>query len=114
MDCAFAISGYCFACFEFRAEGALKPVWFRLVRVMVTRTKTATCPSYLLLAGAVGGASLTSLNTTGTGRFEVRFVFASHQLRVASGIPCCRENPARVRPLRLNCSTICSRSAAFA
>jgi len=34
MDCAFAISGYCFACFEFRAEGALKPVWFRLVRVM--------------------------------------------------------------------------------
>jgi len=45
MDCAFAISGYCFACFEFRAEGALKPVWFRLVRVMLF-----SIPRFLKLA----------------------------------------------------------------
>ncbi len=60
----------------------------------------------VLLGGTAGGASLISLKTTGTGRFEACFVFASHQLRVASGIPCCRENAARVRPLRRNCSTI--------
>ena len=59
-----------------------------------------------LVGFVVGGSSLTSLNTTGIGRFEARFAFASHQLSVASGIPFCREKAARVRPLRRNCSTI--------
>ena len=61
-----------------------------------------------------GAVSWTSLNTTGTGRLETRFVFVSHQFRVASGTPYCLENAARVRPLRRNCSTICSRCSADA
>jgi hypothetical protein len=67
-----------------------------------------------LFGSVAGGTSMTSLNTTGTGKFKDRFAFFSHQLRVASGIPYCREKAARVRPLRRKSSTICSRCAAVA
>jgi hypothetical protein len=70
------------------------------------------CPRPSPPAGADG--SITSLKTTGAGRWEARFVFANHQSRVDSGIPYFREKAAREIPLRRNCSTICSRSAALA
>ena len=79
-------------------------------RHRTVRPEGATTSMAQGLDGVVGGgASLTSLKTTGTGRFEARFTFASHQFRVATGIPYCWENASRVRPLRWNCSTICSR-----
>src|SRR5438093_7934681 len=58
-----------------------------------------------------GGASRTSLNIIGTGSFEARLVFVSHQFNVEMGTPCCFEKALRVSPLRLNCSTMCIRCA---
>ena len=54
--------------------------------------------------------TLTSLNLKRAGVLGAGFVLASHQSNVARGTPNCRENALRVRPLRRNCSTICSRS----
>jgi hypothetical protein len=67
-----------------------------------------------LSGGSPVGITLTSRNVIAVGAIGERCALLSHQLKVASGTPYLRENALRVRPLRRNCSTICSRSAGTA
>jgi hypothetical protein len=55
--------------------------------------------------------TLISRNVMAAGVLDECLALLNHQLKVARSTPYCRENALRVRPLRRNCSTICSRSA---